>query len=447
MPSDLSSKFAPARPRLLRRVLNIPVIRATLVLGGVFLFCVLYGKRHFFRDPGSVWYDESRAFDRAYSAWREHEARNYIKDVSEKIAVDPSHEFTKGLPNATICASFLTINRPGIEQYLDTSIASALAGLSIAERQALHLSVFFASTKPQEHSSFDKPWLRKVVDEVYEYDSVLSDHEMDSIEELEQANDGLRKAPYDYTLPLRHCEEHTKAKHFALFEDDIILADGWMARTVLGLKEMKLKMKNMQRTNDWLYLRLFNQERSTGFVSNKIGGNREPTFSAWISVGIFTGVLVVRRRSRHLRHWLDNWSLLMVCLVFTPAFVVLFFQSGKASVMPPRPGVVEEPFGCCAQALVFNKYHVDGLVEYLYKRQKEGFHDMITRDYARMHGFARWSQYPMAAQHVGSHSTIQKIETESRKVWSMAFENQSPMVLAREHGANVRQAFGDWATG
>lgn len=430
-----------ASPSYFRRIFNAPAIRALLVLSLIFTCCFYYAKTHFFRDPGSAFYNESRAFDRRYSAWREQESRAYLKKLSE---APKEQEYLKSGDNATICATFLTVNRPGIEQYLDVSIASALDRLTDAERQSVHFDVFFATTKPQEHSTFNQPWLRKVVDEVYTYKSILPPPDLDHVRDLENDNNGLVKAPYDYTLPLRHCED-TKAKYFALFEDDIILADGWLTRTLRGLQDVEKRMKDTGRRNEWLYMRLFNQERSTGWVSKTIGGNGEAKFSFWIGLGICVSIVLLRRRSRLVRSHFDNWTLLVVCAVFTPLFIVLFFQSGKASILPPGTGVREESFGCCAQGLVFNRHHVDGLVEYLYMRRHEGYHDMITRDYARMHGFARWSQYPMAIQHVGTHSTIQKIFSESRKVWSMAFEELDPVLLAREHGENVRRVFGDWA--
>lgn len=430
-------------PSLLRRILNAPALRALIVLSIVLASCYQYGRTHFYRDPGSRFYDESRAHDRRYSAWREVQAQDYLKVVAEKTAANKldADEFIKGDTNATLCASFLTVPRPGTEPYLDASIASALHGLMPVERRAMHLSVFFATTAPEDHSTFQQPWLRNVVDEVFTYESMLSPSDLDHVRDLEDANDGLRKAPYDYTLPLRHCED-TRAKYFAVFEDDIILADGWLARTLHGIKQMEKELKAHGRTNDWLYMRLFNEERSTTWPSKEIGANHEAKLSFWIGLGISVSLLLLRRRSKVLRAHLDNLTLLILFLL-TPAFVVLFFQCGKASLLPAAPGVREETPGCCSQALVFNRYHIDQLVEFLYMRRHLGFHDSIVRDYAKMHTFAQYSQYPMMAQHVGSHSMIKKLF--SPHAWSMAFEDLSPFRLAREHGEYVREVFGDWA--
>lgn len=430
-------------PTFLRRIWIAPALRALIVLSILLASFYHYGKTHFYRDPGSRFYDGPRAHERQYSAWREVQAQEYLNVVTERTAANKldAEEFIKGDTNATLCASFLTIPRSGTEPYLDVSIASALKGLTPVERRAMHLSVFFATTAPETHSTFNQPWLRNVVDEVFTYESMLSPSDIDHVRELEGADDALRKAPYDYTLPLRHCED-TRAKYFAVFEDDIILADGWVARTLHGIKEMEKELKAHGRSNDWLYMRLFNQERSTTWPSNEIGANHEARYSFWIGLGICISLALLRRRSKLLRAHLDNWTLLVI-FVMTPAFVVLFFQCGKASLLPPAPGVREEASGCCSQALVFNRYHVDQLVEFLYMRRHEGFHDNIVRDYARMHTFAQYSQYPIMAQHIGKHTTMKKFF--SHHAWSMAFEDLSPIRLAREHGEYVSKVFGAWA--
>lgn len=438
MPITLGTEHASSSTSI-RRFLNAPALRALFCLSLLLTTSYLYAKKNFYRDPGSAFYDESRAFDRRYSAFREQQANEWLKTVADGTAPEP----ILADQNATICASFLTVPRFMTEPYLDTAIATALDRLTPAERRAMRLNVFFATTDPNSHATFKRPWLRKVVDEVYTYRSILSPSDIDHVQELENANDGLRKAPYDYTLPLRHCEE-SKAKYFVLFEDDIVLADGWLARTLNGIQQVEQKMKDAGRRSDWLFFRLFNQERNTGWPSKEPWSNHEAKTSIWI--GLAAGVLLIgiRRKSKAVRANVDNWTLTLI-LLFIPAFVVLFFQSGKASLLPPRPGVKQETSGCCAQALVFNRMHVDQLVEYLYMRRHEGYHDILTEDYSRMQGFVSWTQYPIVAQHVGTHSSIQKKEGENQKVWSMAFEDLDPRRLARQHGENVRRVFGDWA--
>ena len=47
-----------------------------------------------------------------------------------------------------------------------------------------------------------------------------------------------------------------------MLEGDVLLADSWLIRTVKALQEAEQKVG--LTTREWLYLRLFNQERSTG---------------------------------------------------------------------------------------------------------------------------------------------------------------------------------------
>lgn len=174
-------------------------------------------------------------------------------------------------------------------------------------------------------------------------------------------------------------------------------------------------MAAMGRAGNWLYMRLFNQERSTGWASSTVGGNHEHFISLGVGLAICTILVGFRRRSRLVRAHVDNWALAVICLLAVPSFVILFFQSGKASLLPPSAGVREEPFGCCSQGLVFAREQVPGLIEYLLAgaadrpeqptqlRQNEvGKYDMMTRDYCRQTGLSRWALYPVQIQHIGS---------------------------------------------
>jgi len=405
----------------------------------VLLFWISYAKLNFYRDPGSRFYDESRAFDKRYTEVREREANEYLRTI-ETYALE-SDPFIKAGANPMICGIFVSAVRPGNESYLAGSVASALDKLTPAERGALHLTVFFPSSRPHEHNVFQHPWLTKVVDGVHTYESALSSLEIENARELESTGNVAAKQPFDYTLALRQCQKNgIGAKYIAIFEDDIIFAEGWLSRSILSLREVEQRMKDSKREDRWLYLRLFNQERSTGWASKEIGGNRE--FE--ISIGIWAVVLVAFatgcRLSRTVRASVDSWSL-FVSLIFVPLFMILFFQCGKASMLPPKPGVREEAFGCCAQALLFNAERVEGLAEYIMLHASRDHYDMLTRDYARQHGLARWTQYPVMVQHIGKLSTIQ---TESWKVWSMAFEALDHLRLEREHIAHVGKAFHEW---
>jgi hypothetical protein len=83
-----------------------------------------------------------------------------------------------------------TVRRYGID-CLDASVGSPLAHLFIQERRALSPSnVFFADMDPQVHQSWGQHWLK-------------------------------------HNIP-----------YIAIFEDDIIAADGWLAKSLIGLSSL-----------------------------------------------------------------------------------------------------------------------------------------------------------------------------------------------------------------
>jgi hypothetical protein len=111
-------------------------------------------------------------------------------------------------------------------------------------------------------------------------------------------------------------------------------------------------------------------------------------------------LLALRRRARAVRAHVDNWTLAVVCAVAVPAFVVLFFRAGKATMLPPAPGVVAEDFGCCSQGLVYPRAALPGLLRFLAGRA-DGQIDLLINDYARDEGLGRYALYPVQLQHVG----------------------------------------------
>ncbi|KAF2802161.1 uncharacterized protein BDZ99DRAFT_504156 [Mytilinidion resinicola] len=401
-------------------------------------------QRHFYRDPGSIFFDETRAYVRWYSAFREHQATAYITEVEAQGALlgesADDMGFAKARYNASMCATFLTVRRDVQKQYLETSLGSIFAGLTYAERRDVNIQIFFANTDPAQHSTYNKPWLRHLVDRVYSYTDMLPVEELPSTRALETAGKNiLSKAPLDYTHALQQCYDTTTSPYIALFEDDIIAADGWFAHSLWAARETTRQTVQEGKPGKWVYIRTFNQERSTGWSSKRIGGHHELPIS--LAIGVTLDLILWILRSRTRLH-VDRSSAFVISFIAIPAFVVLFFQSGKASLLPPAPGVRPESFGCCNQALVFNREHIPGLVEHMRQWAEKGMHDMLIRDWAWAQGLQRYSAYPMLAQHVGARSSIQRSAGESRKVWSMAFEGLDPRRLAREHAEVVRGLYG-----
>ncbi|KAI1768802.1 hypothetical protein GGR53DRAFT_353779 [Hypoxylon sp. FL1150] len=453
-----------------RDALNQPGIR-TLVLLVTFVFLyVIYGSLYFYRDPLSIFFSEEHGFDRFYSATRQAEADEFF----DAALADPDaarQQLGMAGTHPEICAVFITVGRDmDGRQYIDSAVGSFLANMSRAERETTHLKIFFADVPDPEtqHKSYAKLVDAGITDEIFTYPSTLPAQNKDrKVKELmgfardKQNKHALeRKTVYDYGYALDRCVKTTDAPYIALLEGDIILADGWAARTLMNLRTIEMMMQHPRRhdpqrgqvgpgvSNTWLYLRLFNQERSfgwsggTGFRSNNIH-----IISVAVSVPLFLVLLLVRRQlPRHYSRHLDKWTILVVCGIAVPLYVWLFYASGKASLIGSPPGVREEFFGCCNQALVYNRAHAGALAEYMMRASgnvSPGRSDMLPKKFAWDHGLARVSAYPMLAQHSGRVSAIDTSNDEAKRVWSMAFEDLRPYKLAKTHFKDVQALFGD----
>ncbi|KAH7252530.1 hypothetical protein BKA59DRAFT_453748 [Fusarium tricinctum] len=385
-----------------------------------FLLCLSwYGQAHFYRDPGSVFFDKTRAYETHYSKNRKVEAQQVIESyMKENSATDR---------NKSLCIALSSVTRQ--TQYLPMTVGSLLHGLTKQERDDLHISVLIAEPDPTRHPNWNETWLRQAVDDVFTYD--LDDKTMAHLRQLQKTQSYLEKGVFDYTYALQRCYD-TGALYIGMFEDDIILADGWFIRTLRGLAGIP------GSTQDWLFMRLFNQERSTGWGSREIGGNHEHWIILGVGMGISALVLLAHKRWRASRRYLDLETLFVVVFILVPGLVILLYQSGKASLFPPSPGVFNEPFGCCSQAMIFPRVQVPPLITYL-QGKKKGQVDLMLNDVATENGLGRYALYPVQAQHIGIESARKTTKDEAQAIWSMAFEDLDAKALKKEHQKMVSQ--------
>lgn len=284
------------------------------------------------------------------------------------------------------------------KEAVKTTIGSLIHGLTAQERADLHLTTLIAESDPEKHPSWHSEWTQSVVDQLYSYS--VSATQLLYIAELEQEGSYAEKGVYDYTTAMEECYK-TGTPYIGMFEDDILLADGWLVRTLQGLKQIP-PMTEAGKV-EWLFMRLFNQERSTGWSNRYIGGNNEH----WIIIGVGLAVSAIaalaRRRYRWACVYLDHETVGVLVLVFIPAMVILFFQAGKASLLPPSPGVFNEPYGCCSQAMVFPREAAPVVIQYL-RKQRAGQVDLLLDKLAATEGLTRYAMYPVQAQHIGKFS-------------------------------------------
>ncbi|KAF5137565.1 hypothetical protein E5D57_001344 [Metarhizium anisopliae] len=393
---------------------------------------VWYAQTHFYRDPGSRFFDPSRAYEQKYSRHRRAEVQQFIEQYASRYAGAAHDAPTRGESGAgrSLCVIFTSVRRQRI-QYVETAVASALGNLLPQERADVYVNVFIAETNPDQHPTWHREWVRSAVDSLYTYN--VSRAQAEHLRTLEEKREFAEKGVFDYIYALEACAQ-TDTPYIGILEDDVLLADGWLVRALLGLRDISKLHK------PWLYMRMFNQERSTGWSSRRIGSHNE----YWIVLAVWAGgsgpVLLARRRWRAARAHLDPAALLVLAGVAVPALVVLFFQCGKASVWPPSRGVVDEPFGCCSQVMVFPREQVASLVRFLGTRR--GQVDLLLNEWAEEASLARYALYPVMAQHMGVDSARGTVVDEAQAIWSMAFEDLEPAELDRDHRRMVKEYYG-----
>ncbi|KAF3004405.1 hypothetical protein E8E13_010222 [Curvularia kusanoi] len=315
----------------------------------------------------------------------------------------------------------------------ELTIASALAGLTQAERRDLDLRVYLTSTNATETSPLHQS-VGYLVNRIFTRQTATSTDEHELLHELERQGQNGHKAALDYAYALQSCFEQSESPYIAVLEDDILMADGWLARTRLALQEIEGRSGGT-----WLDLRLFNQVRSLGWGSRQIIRRNAVLLIAIICSIIVGGAFISKRRTQ--QKGLAVPTILVLCLVTVPAFVTLFFQAGKASILPPRHEVSEQAWGPCTQGNVFARSQVPGLIEAVRKDAPHKAHDLIILDHAALNSLTRYVLTPPQIQHIGFHSVVSPSRPQDEFPWSVAFEDQSAASLANEHVEMVRKLY------
>lgn len=427
---------------------GIPAALRVLVITGLLYYAFTsYGRATFYRDPGSMFFDISRAFERYYSLVRELEASDWKNTVFHQLN-GHSNESTHGVhdvlhrrgANPQVCAVFVTAHREGGPQYIDLAIGSALAGMTPSERADLDLRMYVANTDPSIHPAWDS-WLGSVIDEQFTARDVVYASKLTHLKTLEKEKKYHEKAGLDYSVALQRCAQDSAAPYVAIFEGDVIVADGWLARAMKGVQTIRQQYE--MNLDNWLDMRLFDEERSTGWESSGLFDNHVILISLGVDLVALLVGYVLKRKKLPGQCLVSPLSMLLICCLTIPGIVILFFQAGKASMLPPPAGVHrEDGFGCCNQAILYSRNHVSDLASYLEEKSKEKPHDNAIMDYSREKQLARFALHPMMVQHVGFKSIINPNRRDDMEVWSMAFESLDQELLAKQHESMVKEIYG-----
>ncbi|GAM35627.1 hypothetical protein TCE0_017r04105 [Talaromyces pinophilus] len=304
-----------------------------------------------------------------------------------------------------MCLAFVTIKRDQVN-YFDASIGSLLSGLDDKERRVFSLNVLFANTNPDVHPSWGQLWMDRLIDSVSSYN--VSEKDFQRLRALEESHNWYEKGVHDYTYVLDQCYL-TRAPYIGIFEDDIIFADGWLAKTLRALHDIEDQLK----ARNWLYLRLFYTETALSWTSDDFA-YRHMSFIFLVAMIASCGaLLLIRRTLPSTRRHLDIATITVICTITVPAFTGLVFMIGKYNITPMR-GVVEmNKYGCCTQAMIFPRDQVPNLVNFLRDRNG-GQTDSLIEEYADAEDLRRFALAPPQVQHVGIRSSRDNLEINTR---------------------------------
>ncbi|KAJ5175797.1 uncharacterized protein N7482_001674 [Penicillium canariense] len=193
--------------------------KVLLVAGAVYLIAFQYCRALYWRDPHSAFFDICNIVEWKYSLVREHEAR-HLTFIYNAPADGP--ELATGRFPPLMCAAALATVKRDKDHYFEAMVGSMLSGWDARECQALYRSRLFANTYPTEHPACDYIYLLKQCLKTY--------------------------APYIFILG-----------------DDVILAGGWLIKTLNGSHGMS--RGPAARNGAWIYLRLFYTETSLSWSS------------------------------------------------------------------------------------------------------------------------------------------------------------------------------------
>jgi len=396
---------------------------------GLYLAAVVWLSQVAWRDPTSVFFRPDKAHEPGYSTARMGQSERFLANISQS-GFPPSRTTTLQ-QNPEICIGIPTVARKGV-RYLRIALASLLDGLTEEERSRMHLIVFIADLKPEEHPAYHEPWLFALADEVLTHQ--LSPSELEDALLLDDQHKGV----YDFRTLLSACVQ-LGTPYTSIFEDDVLAAEGWFGRTMDGLAEAESKTAIAQSRNDWLYLRLFFTEEFLGWNSESAPQRAFLSLLLIVCVGVvlFSTRLVWPRT----RPYLTNTLILAVCCFCMPLLIALFFLAGRMTLMPLPVGVNRmNKYGCCSQGLVFNQAHAGELVEWLGHSNSGLYFDMLVEKFADEHDLERWALQPPVLQHVGikSSSDGELKSKRAKQVWSFAFESYDVHGLGGERHVDLR---------
>ncbi|KAL9612707.1 MAG: hypothetical protein Q9167_002698 [Letrouitia subvulpina] len=315
-----------------------------------------------------------------------------------------------------MCLGVTTIKRDG-HQYLKAALGTLLDSLEAPQREQIRLIVFIAQTDPKTHPDYTARWLQVSANKILKYD-VSNTMELARIRYWEEEHLFWNKTGYDYAFLLKRCAD-TGAPWVAIVEDDTVAQKGWYPRAMEALE--KLSKDELK----WIYMRMFYTERILGWNSE-----------SWLLylficlvVSLFSLVifLTCHARVRNFRKYVHKPAdILILWLFWVPAFILLYFSTGKHLVQSHFGGLHKmQHSGCCTQGLIFPRKMVPRAIYAINVATDPRYYvDMTLENWADREGLARYALTPPLLQHIGGRSSKDlKYDEGAASIWSFAFEN------------------------
>lgn len=232
----------------LSAISSVQVLRTFLFFPFFYVLLIMAARRQSSRDPSSIFFDPTKAYDPVYSAIRLEQAASFIDKANNAT----ESQIQRGPRQPKFCLGIATIARKGAS-YFQATVGTFLEGLSEEERADIHLILFIAHTDPSQHPAYAEPWLYKLADEVLLYNA--SEIDIDHIRSLETNEAkiaGREKALFDYTYLLNACA-NIDTPYVIMLEDDLVALDGWYHRTKAALSSAEEQTREMGAANCEFY--------------------------------------------------------------------------------------------------------------------------------------------------------------------------------------------------
>ncbi|EEP81351.1 predicted protein [Uncinocarpus reesii 1704] len=400
----------------------------------LYLLLLQYCRLHYYRDPTSSFFNPSKGYEPIYSRFRISQATSFIRHI-DATASPRNGTASAGNSSASLCVGIASIARTDAS-YVEAAVGSLLVDLAPQERDDVHLILFIPHVDPTIHPLFASNWTAALADKILLYD--VDSDKLDHLRQLEKEGGLFReKALFDYVYLLKACQD-VGTPYVVMVEDDVVAMDGWYHRTKRALEDAERQTRRLGASK-YLYLRLF-------YTQGLLGWNKEEWFTYLVSsataVAILAAILLITRRYIPCSvRILSNQVIIVLCLICAPLCIILFFASGRLSMLSTPAGVHQMPrFGCCSQALAFPRNRVADVISW-YETKRIGFADSLLEEYANANDEIRWALTPSVFQHVGVKSSKQDgpgDDIVAKETWNVDFELNDPIALQIQHEVSAK---------